>query len=94
MANRPFSIRLSYPSDLRPKVHGGGAELAVMVAGNWTVTVFECPLGHANVTSFVERKSRYTVLIKNPSRHSLPDHGQNHQSSFSIAGICASKLHV
>ncbi|EJT01339.1 IS30 family transposase (plasmid) [Rhizobium sp. CCGE 510] len=28
--------------------------------------------GHANVTSLVERKSRYTVLIKNPSRHSRP----------------------
>ena len=29
-------------------------------------------VGHANVTSLVERKSRYTVLIKNPSRQSRP----------------------
>lgn len=34
--------------------------------------IFERPLGHANVTSLAERKSRYTVLIKNPSRHSRP----------------------
>ena len=34
--------------------------------------IFERELGHANVTSLVERKSRYTVMIKNPSRHSRP----------------------
>ena len=42
--------------------------------GHWEgdLLIFERPLGHANVTSLVERKSRYTVLIKNPSRHSHP----------------------
>jgi IS30 family transposase len=42
--------------------------------GHWEgdLLIFERPLGHANVTSLVERKSRYTVLIKNPSRHSRP----------------------
>ncbi len=42
--------------------------------GHWEgdLLIFERPLGHANVTSLVERKSRYTVLIKNPSRHSGP----------------------
>lgn len=34
--------------------------------------IFERELGHANVTSLVERKSRYTVMIKNQSRHSRP----------------------
>lgn len=42
--------------------------------GHWEgdLLIFERLLGHANVTSLVERKSRYTVLIKNPSRHSRP----------------------
>lgn len=42
--------------------------------GHWEgdLLIFERPLGHANVTSLVERRSRYTVLIKNPSRHSRP----------------------
>lgn len=42
--------------------------------GHWEgdLLVFERPFGHANVTSLVERKSRYVVLIKNPSRHSRP----------------------
>ncbi|UPA27323.1 IS30 family transposase [Shinella oryzae] len=42
--------------------------------GHWEgdLLIFERPLGHANLTSLVERKSRYTVLIKNPSRHSGP----------------------
>jgi IS30 family transposase len=42
--------------------------------GHWKgdLLIFERPLGHANVTTLVERKSRYTVLIKNPSRHSGP----------------------
>ncbi|NSX89172.1 IS30 family transposase [Agrobacterium tumefaciens] len=42
--------------------------------GHWEgdLIIFERPFGHANVTSLVERKSRYTVLIKNPSRHSRP----------------------
>lgn len=36
--------------------------------GHWEgdLIIFERPFGHANVTSLVERKSRYTVLIKNP----------------------------
>jgi len=34
--------------------------------------IFERDFGLANVTSLVERKSRYTVMIKNPSRHSRP----------------------
>ncbi|MCZ4433100.1 IS30 family transposase, partial [Agrobacterium sp. SOY23] len=42
--------------------------------GHWEgdLIIFERPFGHANVTSLVERKSRYTVLIKNPNRHSRP----------------------
>ncbi|MDH6298118.1 IS30 family transposase (plasmid) [Agrobacterium salinitolerans] len=42
--------------------------------GHWEgdLIIFERPFGHANVTSLIERKSRYTVLIKNPSRHSRP----------------------
>ncbi|MGZ2408893.1 IS30 family transposase [Rhizobium ruizarguesonis] len=42
--------------------------------GHWEgdLLIFDRPLGHANVTTLVERKSRYTVLIKNPSRHSRP----------------------
>jgi len=44
------------------------------VFGHWEgdLLIFERELGHANVTSLVERKSRYTVMIKNPSRHSRP----------------------
>jgi hypothetical protein len=34
--------------------------------------IFKRDLGNANVTSLVERKSRYTVMIKNRSRHSRP----------------------
>ena len=34
--------------------------------------IFERDFGLANVTSLVEPKSRYTVMIKNPSRHSRP----------------------
>lgn len=42
--------------------------------GHWEgdLIIFERPFGHANLTSLIERKSRYTVLIKNPSRHSRP----------------------
>lgn len=42
--------------------------------GHWEgdLLIFERELGNANVTSLIERKSRYTVLIKNPSRHSRP----------------------
>ncbi|MNV85387.1 hypothetical protein D3C71_1793430 [compost metagenome] len=34
--------------------------------------IFQRDLGNANVTSLIERKSRYTVMIKNPSRRSRP----------------------
>lgn len=34
--------------------------------------IFQRDLGNANLTSLVERKSRYTVMIKNLSRHSRP----------------------
>ncbi len=42
--------------------------------GHWEgdLLIFERDFGLANVTSLVERKSRYTVTIKNPSRHSRP----------------------
>ncbi|MGZ2483517.1 IS30 family transposase [Rhizobium pisi] len=63
--------------------------------GHWEgdLLIFERTLGHANVTSLVERRSRYTVLIKNPSRHSRPIM-QDHQSIFSFTGVRASKLHI
>ena len=42
--------------------------------GHWEddLLIFERDLGNANLTSLVERKSRYTVMIKNPSRRSRP----------------------
>ncbi|TDW34730.1 IS30 family transposase [Rhizobium azibense] len=42
--------------------------------GHWEgdLLIFDRKLGHCNVTSLVERVSRYTVLIKNRSRHSRP----------------------
>jgi IS30 family transposase len=42
--------------------------------GHWEgdLLIFERDFGHANLTSLVERKSRYTVMIKNQSRHSRP----------------------
>lgn len=42
--------------------------------GHWEgdLLIFERELGHANLTSVVERKSRYTVMLKNASRHSRP----------------------
>ncbi|SDA95671.1 transposase, IS30 family [Sinorhizobium sp. NFACC03] len=42
--------------------------------GHWEgdLLIFERDLGNANVTSLVERKSRYAVMIKNPSRRSRP----------------------
>jgi IS30 family transposase len=42
--------------------------------GHWEgdLLIFERELGHANITSLVERTSRYTVLLKNQSRHSRP----------------------
>ncbi len=46
--------------------------------GHWEgdLLIFERPFGEANITSLVERKSRYLVLIKNPSRHSGPIMGR------------------
>lgn len=42
--------------------------------GHWEgdLLIFQRDLGNANVTSLIERKSRYTVMIKNHSRHSRP----------------------
>ncbi|KPH04254.1 IS30 family transposase (plasmid) [Rhizobium acidisoli] len=42
--------------------------------GHWEgdLLIFQRDLGTANVTSLIERKSRYTVMIKNQSRHSRP----------------------
>jgi IS30 family transposase len=42
--------------------------------GHWEgdLLIFRRELGNTNVTSLVERKSRYTVMIKNRSRHSRP----------------------
>ncbi|MFF0946342.1 IS30 family transposase [Rhizobium leguminosarum] len=42
--------------------------------GHWEgdLLIFRRELGETNVTSLVERKSRYTVMIKNRSRHSRP----------------------
>lgn len=42
--------------------------------GNWEgdLMIFDRDLGEANVTTLVERKSRYCVMIKNSSRHSRP----------------------
>ncbi len=59
----PTSHRISQ----RPDFIGNRSQF-----GHWEgdLIVFERPFGHANVTSVVERKSRYTVL--NPSRHSRP----------------------
>lgn len=61
----PASYRISQ----RPDFIGDGSQV-----GHWEgdLLIFERELGHANVTSLVERKSRYTVMIKNPSRHSRP----------------------
>ena len=61
----PASHRISQ----RPDFIGDRSEF-----GHWEgdLLIFERVLGHANVTSLVERKSRYTVMIKNQSRHSRP----------------------
>lgn len=61
----PASHRISQ----RPDFIGNRSQF-----GHWEgdLIIFDRPFGHANVTSLVERKSRYTVLIKNPSRHSRP----------------------
>jgi IS30 family transposase len=42
--------------------------------GHWEgdLLIFQRQFGEANVTSLIERKSRYTVMIKNGSRHSRP----------------------
>lgn len=42
--------------------------------GHWEgdLLIFQRDLRNANVTTLIERKSRYTVMIKNHSRHSRP----------------------
>ncbi|MEY9102842.1 IS30 family transposase [Sinorhizobium fredii] len=59
----PFDCRISQ----RPEFIADRSEF-----GHWEgdLLIFERTLGNANVTSLVERKSRYTVMIKNGSRHS------------------------
>jgi IS30 family transposase len=61
----PASHRISQ----RPGFIGNRSRL-----GHWEgdLIILERPFGQANVTSLIERKSRYTVLIKNHSRHSQP----------------------
>ncbi|PTM87171.1 IS30 family transposase [Mycoplana dimorpha] len=53
----------------RPEFIGSRSEF-----GHWEgdLLIFRRELGEANVTTLVERKSRYTVMIKNRSRHSRP----------------------
>ncbi len=61
----PASCRISQ----RPDFIGDRSEF-----GHWEgdLLIFERHIGPANVTSLIERKSRYTVMIKNQSRHSRP----------------------
>ncbi|CDN57414.1 TRm24 putative transposase (plasmid) [Neorhizobium galegae bv. officinalis bv. officinalis str. HAMBI 1141] len=61
----PFECRISQ----RPDFVDDRSEF-----GHWEgdLLIFKRELGEANITSLVERKSRYTVLIKNRSRHSRP----------------------
>ena len=61
----PATCRISQ----RPEFIGDRAQF-----GPWegALLVFQRDRGPANVTSLVERKSRYTVMIKNQSRHSGP----------------------
>jgi IS30 family transposase len=61
----PFEYRISQPPDFVDD----RSEF-----GHWEgdLLIFKRELGEANITSLVERKSRYTVLIKNRSRHSRP----------------------
>ena len=44
------------------------------VAGHWEgdLMIFGLELGKANLTSLIERKSRYTVIVKNSDRRSSP----------------------
>lgn len=53
--------------------------------GHWEgdLVIFERPLGHANVTTLVKRKSRYTVLTENPRRHS----GLTPRSFLKVGGL-------
>ncbi|WP_237221937.1 IS30 family transposase [Sinorhizobium meliloti] len=62
----------SIPFDCRISQRPGIADHSEF--GHWEgdLLIFERALGNANVTSLVERKSRYTVMIKNGSRHSRP----------------------
>ena len=61
----PATCRISQ----RPEFIGDRSQF-----GHWEgdLLIFQRDRGPANVTSLVERKSRYTVMIKNQSRHSGP----------------------
>jgi transposase, IS30 family len=62
-----------FPADCkisqRPEIIGNRSQF-----GHWEgdLLIFKRELGHANLASLVERKSRYMVVIKNDSRHSQP----------------------
>ncbi|ULJ74195.1 IS30 family transposase [Rhizobium gallicum] len=61
----PFECRISQ----RPDFIDDRSEF-----GHWEgdLLIFDRKLGQYNITSLVERNSRYTVVIKNRSRHSRP----------------------
>ncbi|MBB3395324.1 IS30 family transposase [Rhizobium sp. BK060] len=62
-------IPLDYRISQRPDFIGDRSQF-----WHWEgdLLIFRRELGETNVTSLVERKSRYTVMIKNRSRHSRP----------------------
>jgi IS30 family transposase len=56
-------------------IHARPGEVAAReVFGHWEgdLMIFERERGRSNVTSLVERKSRYVVLVKNDGRQSVP----------------------
>jgi IS30 family transposase len=56
-------------------IHARPDEVAAReVFGHWEgdLMIFERERGRSNVTSLIERKSRYAVLIKNDGKHSIP----------------------
>lgn len=56
-------------------IHARPGEVATReVFGHWEgdLMIFERERGRSNVTSLIERKSRYAVLIKNDGKHSIP----------------------
>lgn len=66
---RDSYIPPDYRISQRPDFIGNRTEF-----GHWEgdLLIFERKLGHYNITSLVERVSRYTVMIKKRSRHSRP----------------------